>query len=944
MRVAPGGGKGGDADGYSHSGGNALGQLSVYTGSRRKDAYKSWRKEVAAFRLAFQVPDEQMGPRVWLRLAGEAKDAVQHLDLDDLAVKGGVDLLLQALDDVFETEKCDMIDEAVNTFWTMRRSYGESMEAFINRMTQAQRMMEKEDPETTIGEKAYAVRLLKKAGLSHQEQQQVLSATNAEYDRDKIEVALRRLFKNIAATDLRSNRPGGRPKGKGKGDKGKGGKQFRRKPFGAHAAEEAESDEDDDEDALYGADDEDEDDSEDDPFGVLAAEEDSDSEGDPDMNDAMAAFQSAKKRLAAVKKNSNRGFSGGKGKGRGEPGSTEDKKKKSHCSSCGGKGHWHGDPECPDVKSGKVAPYKPKTGGKFGAHYVDWEFVSEQGDGPEAFRGHAGPDAEQNDTTTAASSGTQRAHAAGPISFTPLSVYAASTTRPEAKKEAPTAKATSKAQPKAKAKAKSKLQGPPEPIGRSKDEPTDAQRLCRHPASEKKLGMNQYCRWQNCQKCGVRLWTSRREESFVGMAECMGAEDGESETDDDLKEVQAEQEEIEEMIDMMGNLIEVYTSATEEVQEGAQQSLEETIEKVQQSCGTGIWDTGCRRTLAGSRWIRNYVTALSRLHYKAEWTATNEKFKFGNQGRLNSKKLWHLPIELYGKMGVLSVHEVPGDCPLLISEDSMEKLGVDLKLRKREIDIEDLDVKDAELPFHPRTGHPIAYILPTRVGGIGGEDKIEFVGEAAPERKTTLETIYDANWSELDHDEEDERPMRRGVRKRFAGLAEAGRKSAEKPRRKLKIMEVFTWTMMMSITAAGLGWHVLEPITRESGWDLRKREVQEKVFKYVAKEKPDVIVCAWPCTAFSSLQHLMKNREGQAEKIARQQEADTEFIEFARRLYKLQTGGADIFWEKTLGRRKHGRRHPVQRWQRRCTQRRRICAHMVCEIRNGTGRCASARA
>ena len=143
---------------------------------------------------------------------------------------------------------------------------------------------------------------------------------------------------------------------------------------------------------------------------------------------------------------------------------------------------------------------------------------------------------------------------------------------------------------------------------------------------------------------------------------------------------------------------------------------------------------------------------------------------------------------------------------------------------------------------------------------------------------------------------------------------ERGKRSAEKTKRKPKLMEVFTWTMMMSITAASLGWHVLEPITRESGWDLRNPKVQEKVFQYVAREKPDVIVCAWPCTAFSSLQNLKKHWEGRAEQIKKQQEDDTEFITFARKLRKLQTGGDDTFSEKTPGRRKHGRHDLVHNW------------------------------
>ena len=48
--------------------------------------------------------------------------------------------------------------------------------------------------------------MLKRAGLSREEKQQVLSATGAQYDRTAIERALRRLFKDVEKTDHRSKR------------------------------------------------------------------------------------------------------------------------------------------------------------------------------------------------------------------------------------------------------------------------------------------------------------------------------------------------------------------------------------------------------------------------------------------------------------------------------------------------------------------------------------------------------------------------------------------------------------------------------------------------------------------------------------------------------------------------------------------------------------------
>ncbi len=66
---------------------------------------------MTAFVVAFQVPKEQAGPR---RLAGEARDAVEHLDMmTDLAADRALDKLLAALGAHFVEEEWDKIDEIV---------------------------------------------------------------------------------------------------------------------------------------------------------------------------------------------------------------------------------------------------------------------------------------------------------------------------------------------------------------------------------------------------------------------------------------------------------------------------------------------------------------------------------------------------------------------------------------------------------------------------------------------------------------------------------------------------------------------------------------------------------------------------------------------------------------------------------------------------------------
>ncbi len=134
--------------------------------------------------------------------------------------------------------------------------------------------------------------------------------------------------------------------------------------------------------------------------------------------------------------------------------------------------------------------------------------------------------------------------------------------------------------------------------------------------------------------------------------------------------------------------------------------------------------------MAGATWIKTYAQALAGLGYTAEFAACTEKFKFGNQGTLPCEKCWYLPVMMYGKMGTLAVHDVAGDCPLLISEEAMTRLGVVLRLRATRIDIEDSEISGAALEFHPRSGHHIVRPLPTVKNATASAAHEEhFVGE-----------------------------------------------------------------------------------------------------------------------------------------------------------------------------------------------------------------------
>eukprot|EP00435_Cladocopium_sp_Y103_P055915 s2552_g18.t1 len=98
-----------------------------------------------------------------------------------------------------------------------------------------------------------------------------------------------------------------------------------------------------------------------------------------------------------------------------------------------------------------------------------------------------------------------------------------------------------------------------------------------------------------------------------------------------------------------------------------------------------------------------------------------------------------------------------------------------------------------------------------------------------------------------------------------------------------KILEVFTWTCLLSRLADSWGWQFCEPITLPN-WDLSKQSDIAAALDYVDRCNPDLLVVAWPCTKWSPMQNMNIKTEAQrrALEAAQLRERKT-FLSFTRR-------------------------------------------------------------
>ena len=120
-------------------------------------------------------------------------------------------------------------------------------------------------------------------------------------------------------------------------------------------------------------------------------------------------------------------------------------------------------------------------------------------------------------------------------------------------------------------------------------------------------------------------------------------------------------------------------------------------------------------------------------------------------------------------------------------------------------------------------------------------------------------------------------------------IPRAPRRVARPPVKPYSVLEVFTWTLAITMVATTQGWIGREPVALPR-WDLRQASDSTDALQYVARAQPDLLVVAWPSTAWSPLQYY--NHEMTAERLdvlrSRQQPDRDDCLSFVREVIKLQ--------------------------------------------------------
>ena len=343
---------------------------------------KIWQLQMAPY-----ASKKEQALLLYNSLTGEPEQELEHLEITDIYVDGGVEKILSLLQRPMEQRLIYQKRRYLHEFEVIRRNQGESMRAYILRFRRIQRCLKAIgiDIAGTYDNESLGSRLLDRSGLSHTDQRMVLVGTQQSLDFELIAEALVLQYPEFRAPPPIANREGkGSPAGKGSGKSftssssssttasssssyrtsqgsGKGG-TLRRQAYMTNVAEETNAvDADEDLPAIEEGQEEDE------PFDVAEGEEPEPDHSDAEQDEEVDIQNLAQVLTVTAKKLSGitlgRKFTTGNAKKVKQ--NPDELRKVTHCGACGALGHWHADPECPHNK-GKPARQDGPPGGKGG--------------------------------------------------------------------------------------------------------------------------------------------------------------------------------------------------------------------------------------------------------------------------------------------------------------------------------------------------------------------------------------------------------------------------------------------------------------------------------------------------------------------------------------------------------------------------------------------------
>ena len=138
-----------------------------------------------------------------------------------------------------------------------------------------------------------------------------------------------------------------------------------------------------------------------------------------------------------------------------------------------------------------------------------------------------------------------------------------------------------------------------------------------------------------------------------------------------------------------------------------------------------ITDCACSKTVAGQRWIQNYIAKAKRVGWEPQLIPCDDEFRFGASKLFKANYTATVAIQIGNKSFMVRAAVVSGDVPLLLSRHALGKLGMVYDIENHRADFKKLNIENYKLCF-TSSGHPSLPVSPSKVADLPYPDPQEW--------------------------------------------------------------------------------------------------------------------------------------------------------------------------------------------------------------------------
>ena len=169
-------------------------------------SYADWKKKVRIWEMGTDVKPQHRAAKLVMHMTGKPEEVAIQLNPEQLGAAGGVKVLIDELDKLYEEDKTQSIFQAIDSFNSYRRPKSATIDEYIHEFQQRYKnICQLRDKASLYDDGILAYLLLNQANLDN-EQQRLIRATISDLTYANMEKALKRTYGENLSTPMSSSR------------------------------------------------------------------------------------------------------------------------------------------------------------------------------------------------------------------------------------------------------------------------------------------------------------------------------------------------------------------------------------------------------------------------------------------------------------------------------------------------------------------------------------------------------------------------------------------------------------------------------------------------------------------------------------------------------------------------------------------------------------------